>query len=110
MKGIIKAGICILNVIYGILKLLPQQKKVVFLSRQSDSPSIDITMLQDKITELHPDYKTIVLCKKLNNGISSAIEYCFHMLRQMYHLATSEIAILDSYCIAVSIMHHQKVF
>ena len=52
MKGIIKAGICILNVIYGILKLFPQQKKIVFLSRQSDSPSIDITMLQDKITEL----------------------------------------------------------
>lgn len=108
MKGIIKAGICILNVIYGILKLLPQQKKVVFLSRQSDSPSIDITMLQDKITELHPDYKTIVLCKKLNNSISSAIGYCFHMLRQMYHLATSEIAILDSYCIAGSILHHRK--
>lgn len=108
MKGIIKAGICILNVIYGILKLFPQQKKIVFLSRQSDSPSIDITMLQDKITELHPDYATIVLCKKLNSGISSAIGYCFHMLRQMYHLATSEIAILDSYCIAISILHHRK--
>lgn len=108
MKGIIKAGICILNVIYGILKLLPQQKKVVFLSRQNDSPSIDITMLQDKIAELHPDYKTIILCKKLNSDISSAIGYCFHMLRQLYHLATSEIAILDSYCIVVSILHHRK--
>ena len=108
MKSIIQAGICILNFIYSILKLLPQQKKVVFLSRQSDVPSLDITMLQEKITELHPDYKTVILCKKLNGGIASAIGYCFHMLRQMYHLATSEIVILDSYCIAVSILHHRK--
>ena len=108
MKVIIRIGICILNIIYFFMKLLPQQKKVVFLSRQSDSPSLDITMLQDKITELHPEYETVVLCKKLNHDMQSAIDYCSHMMHQMYHLATAEVAILDSYCIAVSILHHRK--
>ncbi len=108
MKVIIRIGICILNIIYFFMKLLPQQKKIVFLSRQSDSPSIDITMLQDKIMEMHPDYETVVLCKKLNRDWRSAIDYCSHMMHQMYHLATAEVAILDSYCIVVSILHHRK--
>ena len=66
MSLIIRAGILILNLIYCFMKLLPQQKKIVFLSRQGDSPSVDFTMLEKKIKELHPDYETIMLCKKLN--------------------------------------------
>ena len=108
MEVIIRIGIYILNIIYFFMKLLPQRKKVVFLSRQSDSPSIDITMLQNKIAEMHPNYETVVLCKKLNKNWQSVINYCCHMMRQMYHLATADVAILDSYCIAVSILHHKK--
>ena len=109
MSLIIRAGILILNLIYCFMKLLPQQKKIVFLSRQGDSPSVDFTMLEKKIKELHPDYETIMLCKKLNiKDHESAIDYGLHMLVQMYHLATSDVAILDSYCIAVSVLHHKK--
>ena len=53
--------------------------------------------------------ETIMLCKKLNiKDHESAIDYGLHMLVQMYHLATSDVAILDSYCIAVSVLHHKK--
>lgn len=108
MTVIVRFGILILNIIYCALKLLPQKKKVTVISRQSDSPSLDINMLAEKITALHSDYTVTVLCKKLDGGIGRKLGYCFHILRQMYHIATSKILVLDSYCIAASILHHRK--
>ena len=108
MKTVIGIAKAILNIIYFPLKLLPQQKKLVILSRQSNKPSTDIEMLAAKVAELHPDYKVIVLCRKIEGGIASKLGYGLHILEQMYHLATSEIAVLDSYCIAASVLHHKS--
>ena len=66
MSLIIRAGILILNLIYCFMKLLPQQKKIVFLSRQGDSPSVDFTMLEKKIKELHPDFLPIEISVKVH--------------------------------------------
>ena len=108
MKAILKIGIKIFNVIYSLMKLLPQQKKAVFISRQGDSPSLDFKILKNKTNELYPEYKTVMLCKTMGNTVSSYISYFFHMFKQMYHIATSEIVILDSYCILISILDHRK--
>lgn len=105
---LLKAAVKCLNFIYCFFKLLPASRKVTFISRQSNEPSLDITMLADKITELHPDYRCVTLCRKIEGGMGSKIKYCFHMLRQMYHIATSEIVILDSYSIVVSVLNHKK--
>lgn len=64
-------------------------------------------MLKDEITRQHPDYKTVVLCKTLGGSVFRKLGYCFHMLRQMYNMATSEIAILDSYSILISLLNHK---
>lgn len=108
MTIIIKIGIIVLNFIYSIFKLLPQRKKISVMSRQSDSPSMDILLLKDTISRMHPDYSVVVLCRKLENSPAGAIKYSFHILRQMYHFATSKAVILDSYCISASILHHRK--
>lgn len=108
MSLIIKTGIFVLNKIYSVMKLFPQKRKVTFISRQSNRPSLDITMLDRKLHELHSDYYTVILCRTLDPGIPSKIAYAFHMLKQMYHIATSKAVILDSYCIAVSILNHRK--
>ena len=108
MYILLNAAVKILSFIYWFFKLLPSSKKVTFISRQSNEPSLDIRMLTEKITELHPEYECIVLCRKIEGGIISKLGYCFHMLRQMYHLATSEVIVLDSYSILVSILNHKK--
>lgn len=108
MLTILKITIQLLHILYGLFKLLPVRKKVVFISRQSDSPSLDIQMLAEEIQRSHPDYQVVVLCKKIGSGLFSKIGYCFHMLRQMYHLATSQIVVLDSYSILVSVLHHRN--
>lgn len=108
MELIIKVGIALLNLIYKLFKLLPQQDKVTIISRQSNDPSLDIEMVSRKIPELYPEYKVIVLCKLLGSSIGAKIKYIMHMFVQMYHIATSKIIILDSYCILVSILDHRK--
>lgn len=109
MKIIIKIVIVILNVIYALFKLLPSKKQVLFMSRQSNNISMDFKLLGD---ELKKEYKVIYLCKTLdgkeNAKIKTLISYGFHMLKQMYYLATSKVCILDSYIPTVSILNHKK--
>lgn len=97
-----------MNFIYVFIKLFKIQNKVTFISRQTNNRNIDFELIIDKMTEEYPTYKVIVLNKKLEEGILKKITYLFHMIKQMYHIATSKIVILDSYCIVVSILKHKK--
>ena len=108
MTILIKAAIAVMQLFYELFKLFPVKKKIVFISRQADEPSLDFTMLADEIKHEHPDYEVVMLCRMLNSGIISKISYAFHILRQEYHMATSKAVILDSYCIAASVLRHRK--
>lgn len=100
----LKVGIFSLNCFYKIIKMLKTKNKITFLSRQSDNITLDFKLISDEINKKMPEYKTIILCKKIKNKFL----YSFHMIRQMYHMATSKIVIIDSYCICVSILKHKK--
>lgn len=107
-----KIGIAIFNFIYLFIKLVPTKNKVVMISRQSDTKTLDFSLLEEKLTKMDKNIKIKILCKKLKNGYSSTminkIKYVFHMFVQMYHIATSKVVVLDSYCIVVSILKHKK--
>ena len=107
MTVIIKFGILILQLINSLFKLLPVKNKVTFMSRQADEPSLDHELLEAEIKREHPDYEVVMLCKMLDGGIGRKISYCFHLFTQMYHMATSKIIILDSYCILASVLKHR---
>lgn len=108
MKKIIQIGILILNVFYVFIKLFPTQNKIVMLSRQSNSPSIEFKMLQEGILHKDKSVKVVLLCKMLGNGLEKKLEYLLHIFKQMYHIATAKVVILDSYCIAVSVLKQKK--
>lgn len=95
--------------IYCFFKLLPTRNKVTMISRQSNKKTIDFALLEDK---LNKDIKTVILCHKLEGGINASflekIKYGLHCLSQMYHIATSKVVVLDSYCILISILKHKK--
>ena len=100
-----------LNIIYFFMKLFPTKDKIVMISRQSNKPSDDFKLIEKEIKS-HKKYDVVILCKKLVGKAeatpSELLKYSFHMFKQMYHLATSKMAILDSYCISVSILKHKK--
>ena len=112
MVAIIKVGSFLLNILYWFIKLLPTQQKVVMISRQSNTPSKEFEMVEAEIKRRDSNVKVVLLCRTLDGGVNSSavnkLKYAFHMLVQMYHVATSKVVILDSYCIVVSILHHKK--
>lgn len=108
MKTIVSLGKWCLAILYGVLKLFPTQNhKVLFLSRQSDDLSLDFVMLKDRLISLDPDVKIIAICNRLDDGKKGLIGFGYDTLRSMYHLATSEVCVLDAYWPVVSILKHK---
>ena len=108
MTIIINIGKFILNIIYTFIKLFKVKNKITMISRQSNNINIDFKLLKDEINKSISDYEVVILCKKIENGLLNKISYVFHMFKQMYHIATSKVVILDSYCICISVLKHKK--
>lgn len=99
----------ILRFIYFFMKLFKtNNNKIVFISRQTDEIHIDFKLIAEEIKKRDNNIKMIFLCKRMKNGIKGKIEYVIELFKQMYHLATSKMAIIDSYCIPVCVLKHKK--
>lgn len=107
MNIVLKCAIAVLRVIYFFMKLLPMKNKITMISRQSNTTPLDFKLLEEQI-KVDGTYKVIILAHKLQPGFKNKIKYIFHMFRQMYHIATSKVVILDSYCMVVSLLNHKK--
>lgn len=99
----------ILRFIYFFLKLFPtNNNKIVFISRQSNDINIDFSMIRDEINKRDSSIKMVFLTKRISEGVFAKVLYVFTIFRQMYHLATSKVCVLDSYCIPVCVLKHKK--
>lgn len=65
-------------------------------------------MLADEMRREDPIVQTIFLCRTIPSGIVGKLKYVCHLFRQMYHIATSKIVILDSYCMGISLLKQRK--
>lgn len=90
--------------IYSLFKLLPTSHKVVLISRLQNYSSVDFLQIQKEAAKLDPTLKVVTL----NHKMDSKLRHVFSILREMYHLATSEACIVESYVISVSILKHRK--
>ena len=112
MRVLVACARFFLELIYAFLKLLPVRHKVVMISRQADSPSVDFRLLKRCMEKQDPQIQVVMLCRTLDGKLhaekTALIRYGFHMLRQMYEIATAEAVVLDTYCIVVSLLHHRK--
>lgn len=108
MDMIVSIGKFLLNWMYSVLKLLPVRDKILFLSRQHDESNVDFDMMKEQFHKDHPCYKIIIMTRMIHEGTWSKLTYIFHMFHQMYHIATSRVVVLDTYCITISILHHRK--
>ena len=96
-----------MNLIYFFCKLAPTRDKITMLSRQTDGDNLDFTLLARTLKEQHPRTRVVIMNRRLEHDLPSMVRYQFHMFRQMAHIAGSRVVILDSYCIAISILHHK---
>lgn len=97
-----------LRIIYFFIKLFTKQKnKVLLLSRQSDNINLDFRLLKEKL-EKDSNVEVKSLCKMIPKTLGGKIQYCFYMIKCLYHIATSKICIIDGYNIAISALKHKK--
>ncbi len=101
-------GKCFLNIIYFFVKINPVRNKVVMLSRQSNTPSLDFLFIEKEILKRSNNVEVKILCKVIKKDIGERIKYCFYIFKCMYHIATSKVCILDGYSIPISILKHKK--
>ena len=100
----------ILNFIYAVLKLFSvKENKVLFLSRQSNEPTLDFVMVQEMLRKKNRDIEIVTLCKRLEGAESGKLlSFAWITLKSMYHMATSRVCVLDAYWPAVSILRHRE--
>lgn len=102
-KAAIAVATGLLAALYGLCSLLPTRRRIVCISRQSDSAPIDFQLIKDYCERLDPPWEVVILAKQLRNPAA----YLFEMVRQVYYLATSRAVVLDSYCIAVGLLNRR---
>lgn len=99
----------LLKVIYFFLKLFPVKNKIVFVSRQTDKPSLDYELLASKIKDIDNNVEIVFVVKRATKDVKSILKNTFVLFKQMYHMATSKVCVTDGYNIAISVLKHKKV-
>ena len=89
-------------------KILKTQNKITFISRQSNTLSLESKMIIRRLNKLDDKLKIVTINKKLEYNVFSIIENSLLLFKQMYHLATSKVVLVDGYCIPVSILVHKQ--
>jgi len=107
MRVLTVSAIWLAQALYALMKLLPRRHKVVMLSRQSDRPSVDFTMLSEELTRADSSLEVVVRCRFIEPGIGARIAYVGEVLAQMYHLATASACVVDGYIVPVSVLTHR---
>lgn len=96
-----------MSLIYFFIKLFPIRKnKVTMLSRQSDEINIDFELLLEEMQKHNLSVK--VLCKMVPKNFLGRVQYCFYIVKCLYHIATSKVCIVDGYNIPISALKHKK--
>lgn len=112
---VIKLGKLFLNLVYSFVKIFPIKNQIVFISMQSNNPSLDFELLINEIENRKTSVKTIFLCKRMESSLENSLEYVKYVFKMivytfktMYYLATSKVCVTESYCVPISILEHKK--
>ena len=82
-------------------------KKVAIISRESDTRTLDIAMLEAELRSR--GVRVTVLSKLLTKDKSlKALGYLGHVLKQEAAIIGSDVVVLDTYCIPASMIPHRK--
>ena len=98
----------VLRIIYAPLKLQKSKNRIVYLSRQSNEKSLDMRLLEEAIKNESPDTEQVFRLRMLEGGFKAKVKYALGVIGDMRYLASSSVAIVDTYSLTVSCLHHKK--
>ena len=93
------------RLLYRACCLFPQRRKIVFLSRQAARP-LDFALLEPELARRFPNHEIVWCCVAEIGRMSVSL-----MVRQVWHVATAELCLVDGYVPAVSlpVRHRSRV-
>ncbi|MFS0867882.1 CDP-glycerol glycerophosphotransferase family protein [Microbacterium sp. 179-B 1A2 NHS] len=97
----------VLSAVYAPLKLLPTRRKVVMISREHPTEPADFADLRAAIHRADPSVQVVSLVRMVPPGLLGKIAYAFHLLTQLYHVATARVLVIDTYAIVASVLTHK---
>lgn len=82
---------------------------VVFLSRQENELSIDFRLLREELLKRERNLNIQAVCSRITGDEKGgAFRFAKDMLKSMSFLASAEVAVLDAYWPAVSLLSHKR--
>lgn len=87
---------------------LPRRDKVTMVTRQSNRPSSDFAMLAEAIRDRDSSIDVVTIARMVPSGLVPKVRYCAHLVREMYHVETSRLLIVDGYSIVASAARHSR--
>lgn len=96
----VRVATALLKLLYSLCSLFPTGNRWVLISRQSDEAPLDFRLIAAWCQEQQPPIQAVILAKQLHNPLA----YIPEVFRQVFFIATSKAVVLDSYCIAVSLL------
>lgn len=93
-----------IRLVYGVCSRFPQQRKIVFLSRQAARP-FDFSLIEPELKRRFPRYAIVWVCVPKIGSLGALM-----LLKQVWHVATAELCLVDGYIPAVSIPERHRAF
>ncbi|MBQ9954703.1 MAG: CDP-glycerol glycerophosphotransferase family protein [Eggerthellaceae bacterium] len=91
----------VIRCLSALMSLFPLHDRVVFLSRQASTLSLDYRMLVDELRARLPRERVLIcLAAPETQGV---VRFAFNMLAQLWYSRTSKVCIVDGYSPVVSI-------
>lgn len=87
---------------------LPRREKITMLTRQSDRTPSDFALLRDALVAQNPSTTVVIRARMMPAGVVGKAAYGLHLLKDIYHVETSRIVIVDGYSIIVSAVRHSR--
>jgi len=101
--------IFITRIAYGVLRnILPTRDTVVFLSRQSDTPSIDFQLLQKELKKQAPHLRQKTYCRRMDG--EGSLRDLLYLIKPTLALLTARGCFVDGQCIPLSLYKQRRGF
>ena len=82
--------------------------KVAIISRESDSKTLDIAMLEEELLRRGCDVTVLSKLLTKDKSVKNALGYIGCVLKQEAAIINADVVVLDTYCIPASMIPHRK--
>ncbi len=97
-----------IRVLYLPMKWRKTKNKILYVSRQSNTPSADMLALKREIEKRAPQTDQVFRLKLLKDEKGLSLSYLFWILGDMWEMATAKVVVADTYSIPLSCLCHKK--